>query len=96
MAGVIFGSLVAADTGHITQVCVLPAHKGHGVGYELVRRALHVFAKSLRTCEPDGHRREHSRQSSCISGWDSGLRGDLPPTFGKASDIRTSKLMNRC
>ena len=46
MAGVIFGSLVAADTGHITQVCVLPTHKGHGVGYELVRRALHVFTEN--------------------------------------------------
>ena len=46
MAGVIFGSLVAADTGHITQVCVLPTHKGHGVGYELMRRALHVFTEN--------------------------------------------------
>jgi ribosomal protein S18 acetylase RimI-like enzyme len=46
MAGVIFGSLVAADTGHITQVCVLPAHKGQGVGYELVRRALYIFTQN--------------------------------------------------
>ena len=48
MAGVIFGSLVAADTGHITQVCVLPAHKGQGVGIRAgAPRTLCVHAKPL-------------------------------------------------
>jgi ribosomal protein S18 acetylase RimI-like enzyme len=46
MAGVILGSLVAADTGHVTQVCVSPLHKGQGIGYELMRRSLTVFANS--------------------------------------------------
>jgi ribosomal protein S18 acetylase RimI-like enzyme len=44
LAGVIFGSLVSADTGHITQVCVSPAMKGQGLGYELLRRSMLVFA----------------------------------------------------
>jgi ribosomal protein S18 acetylase RimI-like enzyme len=46
MAGIILGSLVAADTGHITQVCVAPSHKGQGIGYELLRRSLSVFSQS--------------------------------------------------
>lgn len=46
MAGVIFGSLVAADTGHITQVCVAPGSKGKGIGYELLRRSLYIFSQS--------------------------------------------------
>jgi ribosomal-protein-alanine N-acetyltransferase len=33
-------SLVAQDVGHITQVCVLPAWQGEGVGYALLRRSL--------------------------------------------------------
>ena len=49
MAGVILGSLVAGDTGHVTQVCVAPLHKGQGVGYELMRRSLSVFA--MNQCE---------------------------------------------
>ena len=46
MAGIILGSLVAADTGHVTQVCVAPANKGQGVGYELLRRALYILLQS--------------------------------------------------
>jgi ribosomal protein S18 acetylase RimI-like enzyme len=46
MVGIILASLVAADTGHITQVCVSPANKGQGVGYELLRRSLYIFAQS--------------------------------------------------
>jgi ribosomal protein S18 acetylase RimI-like enzyme len=46
LAGVIFGSLVSADTGHITQVCVAPLMKGHGMGYELLRRSMLVFAQN--------------------------------------------------
>ncbi|HYP07660.1 MAG TPA: GNAT family N-acetyltransferase, partial [Bryobacteraceae bacterium] len=46
LAGVIFGSLVSGDTGHITQVCVTPLMKGQGLGYELLRRSLMVFAQN--------------------------------------------------
>lgn len=46
LAGVIFGSLVSGDTGHITQVCVSPALKGQGLGYELLRRSMGVFAQN--------------------------------------------------
>jgi ribosomal protein S18 acetylase RimI-like enzyme len=46
MAGIILASLVAADTGHITQLCVSPANKGQGVGYELLRRSLYILAQS--------------------------------------------------
>lgn len=46
LAGIILGSLVAADTGHVTQVCVAPDEVGKGIGYELMRRALHVFGQS--------------------------------------------------
>jgi ribosomal protein S18 acetylase RimI-like enzyme len=40
LAGVSLASLVAPDVGHITQVCVSPAARGSGLGYELVRRSL--------------------------------------------------------
>jgi ribosomal protein S18 acetylase RimI-like enzyme len=40
IGGVCLSSLVSSDTGHITQVCVLPAMRGMGIGYELLRRAL--------------------------------------------------------
>ena len=40
LCGLCLSSLVASDTGHITQVCVLPAVKGQGVGYELLRRSM--------------------------------------------------------
>jgi len=46
LAGIILGSLVAADTGHITQVCVSPDEVGKGIGYELMRRALYVFGQN--------------------------------------------------
>lgn len=38
--GLCLASLVAADVGHITQICVSPEVKGQGVGYELLRRSL--------------------------------------------------------
>lgn len=43
VAGAILCSRVAADTGHITQVCVNPEHHGKGIGYELLRIALSVL-----------------------------------------------------
>ncbi|MCU1337642.1 MAG: GCN5-related N-acetyltransferase [Bryobacterales bacterium] len=42
--GVCLTSLVARDVGHITQVCVAPAFRGTGLGYELLRRSLLALA----------------------------------------------------
>ncbi len=40
LCGICLSSLVAADVGHITQICVAPALQGAGLGYELMRRSL--------------------------------------------------------
>ncbi|HTC89303.1 MAG TPA: GNAT family N-acetyltransferase [Bryobacteraceae bacterium] len=40
LAGICLASLVQADVGHVTQVCVSKAARGTGVGYELIRRSL--------------------------------------------------------
>lgn len=40
VAGVVLCSMVAAETGHITQICVTPSAQGKGVGYELLRHAM--------------------------------------------------------
>jgi len=40
MCGLCLSSLVQADVGHITQVCVSKEVRGTGLGYELIRRAL--------------------------------------------------------
>ena len=40
MVGLSLASLIAADVGHITQICVLPGVRGTGLGYELLRRSL--------------------------------------------------------
>lgn len=40
LCGISLASLVSADVGHITQVCVAPAHRASGLGYELLRRSL--------------------------------------------------------
>jgi ribosomal protein S18 acetylase RimI-like enzyme len=40
LCGMCLASLVAYDVGHITQICVTPAVKGRGCGYEMMRRAL--------------------------------------------------------
>ncbi len=45
LLGICLTSLVAADIGHITQVCVSKAARGTGVGYELLRRSLLAFAR---------------------------------------------------
>ncbi len=42
--GISLSSLVASDVGHITQVCVDPADRGTGLGYELVRQSLAALA----------------------------------------------------
>ena len=44
LCGVSLASLVAAETGHITQICVAPTHQGQGIGYELLRRSLTALA----------------------------------------------------
>ena len=38
--GLVLTSRAASDTGHVSQVCVSPAVRGEGVGYELMRRSL--------------------------------------------------------
>lgn len=44
LAGLALASTVAADTGHITQICVAPDRHGRGLGYELLRRSLRELA----------------------------------------------------
>lgn len=44
LQGICLTSIVAANVGHITQVCVAPSQKGTGLGYELVRRSLVALA----------------------------------------------------
>ena len=45
LCGLCLSSLVKADVGHITQVCVSKAVRRWGVGYELIRRSLESLAK---------------------------------------------------
>jgi ribosomal protein S18 acetylase RimI-like enzyme len=44
LCGISLVSLVAPASGHITQLCVSPSHKGSGIGYELLRRSLQALA----------------------------------------------------
>ena len=44
LCGICLSSLVKADVGHITQVCVSKAVRRWGVGYELIRRSLESLA----------------------------------------------------
>jgi ribosomal protein S18 acetylase RimI-like enzyme len=46
LCGASLTSLVAADAGHVTQICVAPVLKGQGVGYEMLRHSLGVLAQS--------------------------------------------------
>jgi len=46
LLGLSLASLVAFDVGHITQVCVDPAVRGTGVGYELMRHCMNALAES--------------------------------------------------
>ncbi len=43
VCGMSLASMVAADAGHITQICVTPQVRGTGAGYELLRRSLVSF-----------------------------------------------------
>ena len=50
LCGISLASLVARDTGHITQICVAPSQRGKGVGYALLRRSmLALLAQGCRT-----------------------------------------------
>lgn len=40
VAGIVLTSFVRDEVGHITQLCVIPAAKGRGLGYELLRQAM--------------------------------------------------------
>jgi ribosomal protein S18 acetylase RimI-like enzyme len=40
MCGVSLSSLVAPETGHVTQICVSPDVRGTGIGHELLRQSL--------------------------------------------------------
>ena len=40
MCGLSLASIVAPDTGHITQICVVPSARGTGIGHELLRQSL--------------------------------------------------------
>ncbi len=45
LCGMCLSSLVKADVGHITQVCVSRAVRGSRLGYELIRRSLESLAR---------------------------------------------------
>jgi ribosomal protein S18 acetylase RimI-like enzyme len=45
MSGMCLASLVHADVGHVTQVCVSATARGTGVGYELIRRSLESLGR---------------------------------------------------
>jgi ribosomal protein S18 acetylase RimI-like enzyme len=40
LCGISLASLIASDTGHITQICVAPSHQGAAVGYAMLRSSL--------------------------------------------------------
>ena len=46
MCGVSLASLVSAEVGHITQICVSPEMRGQGLGTELLRRSVEALGQS--------------------------------------------------
>ena len=46
LCGMVLSSMVSETSGHITQVCVLPAHQGLGLGRMLLGRALAVLERN--------------------------------------------------
>lgn len=46
VVGMSLGSLVAPETGHITQICLEPRMRGKSVGYELLRQSLVAFQRA--------------------------------------------------
>jgi ribosomal protein S18 acetylase RimI-like enzyme len=45
LSGICLASLVHADVGHVTQVCVVPSARGTSIGYELIRRSLESLVR---------------------------------------------------
>jgi ribosomal protein S18 acetylase RimI-like enzyme len=45
VCGVCLGSIIAPQSGHVTQLCVLPAIRGARLGYELLRQTMARFAE---------------------------------------------------
>lgn len=43
LCGISLASTVAAQCGHITQICVAPSVRGTGIGYELLRQSLNAL-----------------------------------------------------
>ena len=48
LVGVILCSRIRHDVGHITQVCLLPEHRGAGIGENLIARPAIALAQSQR------------------------------------------------
>jgi ribosomal protein S18 acetylase RimI-like enzyme len=46
LCAICLASLVAPESGHITQICVARAWQGHRLGYELLRQSLELFTSS--------------------------------------------------
>jgi ribosomal protein S18 acetylase RimI-like enzyme len=46
LCGISLASLVAPESGHITQICVSPEMRGIGLGHELLRRSLETFKEA--------------------------------------------------
>jgi ribosomal protein S18 acetylase RimI-like enzyme len=46
IVGISLSSLVAPESGHITQICVAPEMHGQGLGHELLRRSLETFKEA--------------------------------------------------
>jgi ribosomal protein S18 acetylase RimI-like enzyme len=46
LCGLSLCSMVARETGHITQICTAPSHRGSGLGYELLRQSLSGLRKA--------------------------------------------------
>ncbi len=44
--GISLASMLSPGVGHVTQICVVPALKGKGLGYELLRRSLLALAEA--------------------------------------------------
>jgi ribosomal protein S18 acetylase RimI-like enzyme len=44
LCGLSLASRVRPEVGHVTQICVGPAMRGQGVGYELLRRSMESLA----------------------------------------------------
>jgi ribosomal protein S18 acetylase RimI-like enzyme len=44
LCGISLASLVARETGHITQICVAPSQRGKCIGYALLRRSMLALA----------------------------------------------------